>query len=250
MIPKKIHYIWLGGKPLPDMVLKCMESWKKHCPDYEIIRWDESNLDLDINKYCRQAYDAGKYAFASDVLRYYVIKEQGGIYLDVDVELLKPLDELLNNTAFMGFEQGDVLAVAPGLIIGAEKNNQAISELLELYSKDVFIRDDGRINYETVCTKTTNYLKNKYGLKIENKIQNLKQIVIYSTEYFCPINPCSKELEFLTENTYSKHLYLASWVPKATFWSKCKNSIKKLIKKIIGKRNYEKLKHKIKGEFK
>lgn len=250
MIPKKIHYIWLGGKPLPSMVQKCMKSWIKFCPDYEIVRWDESNLNIDINKYCRQAYDAGKYAFASDVLRYYVIKEQGGIYLDVDVELIKPLDNLLGNKAFMGFEKGDILAVAPGLIIGAEKHSQVITELFELYNTDVFIRDDNSINYETVGQKTTSHLQSKYGLEIENKIQDLDHIVIYPTEYFCPLNACTKEPDDLTSNTYSKHLYLASWVPKQSLIIRLKNFIKRFVKKLIGRKNFEKIKQKFKGDGK
>ena len=247
MIPKKIHYIWLGGNPLPDMVLKCMESWKKFCPDYEIIRWDESNLNLDINRYCREAYDAKKYAFASDVLRYFIIKEHGGIYLDVDVELIKPIDDLLQNKAFMGFEMSDDLVVAPGLIIGAEKNNKIIKEMFEKYEKDTFVKENGKINYETVCVKTTNHLVEKYGLKIENKTQDLGEIKIYSSEYFCPLNFITKKYEYLTEKTYSKHLYLASWVSKLTFWDKLKKFFIKIVKFFIGEKNYKKLKKKIKG---
>ena len=97
MIPKIIHYIWLGGNPLPEMVEKCIKSWEKFCPEWEIKRWDESNLEIDFCKYCKQAYNEKKYAFASDALRFKIIKENGGVYLDVDVELLKPLDDLLNN---------------------------------------------------------------------------------------------------------------------------------------------------------
>lgn len=248
MIPKKIHYIWLGGNPLPDMVLKCMESWKKFCPDYEIVRWDESNLNIDINKYCRQAYDNKKYAFASDVLRYYVVHEHGGIYLDVDVELLKPLDDLLNQKAFMGFEMGDTLYVNPGLILGAEPQNKVLSEILNNYNNDSFITENGTISYETVCTKTTNHLVEHYGLKIENNIQYLENVTIYSTEYFCPLHACTKENIYQTKNTYSKHLYLASWVPKQSLWTRFKNFCKRALKKLIGKKNYAKLKQKVKGK--
>ena len=248
MIPKKIHYIWLGGNPLPEMVVKCVESWKKYCPDYEIIRWDESNLNIDINQYCRQAYDAKKYAFASDVLRYYVVHQHGGIYLDVDVELIKPLDNLLNNKAFMGFEMGNELCVNPGLILGAEKNNKLLGEMLNRYQNDSFIDDNGIINYETICTKTTNHLVKNYGLQVENKVQDLGEVVVYSTDYFCPLNSCTKENVYQNENTYSKHLYLASWVPKLTLWQKMKRFCKNVLKKIIGVKNYEKLKKKLKGK--
>jgi len=230
------------------MVQKCMESWKKFCPDYEIIRWDESNLNIDINKYCRQAYDAKKYAFASDVLRYYVIKEHGGIYLDVDVELMKPLDDLLSHKAFMGFEMGDFLYVNPGLIMGAEPNNKVITEVFNKYNFDSFIDENGEISYETVCEKTTNHLVDNYNLQVENKVQDLGEIFIYSTEYFCPLNVCSKKNLYQTQNTYSKHLFLASWVPKPTFMQKFKNFCKKVLRKFVGEKNYEKLKQKIKGK--
>ena len=248
MIPKVIHYIWLGGNPLPPMVLKCMETWKKFCPDWEIKRWDESNLDIDINSYCRQAYDAKKYAFASDVLRFKVLKDNGGVYLDVDVELLKPLDDLLEQTAFAGFEMGSALCVAPGLIFGSEKGGKVVSEILSNYDTDRFLYKDGTFNYETVCQKVTDHLIRHYGLVIDNKYQDLSEIAIYPTEYFCPLNSSTKNCDYLTDNTYSKHLYLASWVPKPTLFSKFKNFCKKVARKMMGQKNYNKLKAKIQGE--
>ena len=126
MIPKKLHYIWIGEKPLPDLAKKCIESWKKFCPDYEIVAWDESNLNIDINEYCREAYDARKFAFASDVLRYDVIYREGGIYMDIDVELIKPIDDMLENKMFLGFENPK--CVNPGLIMGAEAGSEVIKE--------------------------------------------------------------------------------------------------------------------------
>lgn len=239
MIPKKIHYIWLGGKPFPKMVKKCIKSWQKYCPDYEIIRWDESNLNLDICPYVRQAYDSKKYAFASDVLRFYVLKEHGGIYLDVDVELLKPLDELLNNKAFSGFEYGNELFINPGLVCGAEKNNPVVTDFFNMYLNDTFIKKNGELNLETVCLKVTKHLSKNYGLKIKNEFQDLNDIVIYPTQYFCPLNASTKKVECLTDKTISKHLYLSSWA-RPTFREK----VKKFIKKIIGQKNATKLKNK------
>ena len=248
MIPKVIHYIWLGGNPLPPMVLKCMETWKKFCPDWEIKRWDESNLDIDINPYCRQAYDAKKYAFASDVLRFKVLKDNGGVYLDVDVELLKPLDDLLEQTAFAGFEMGSVLCVNPGLVFGSEKDGKIVSEVVANYENDNFLKSDGAFNYETVCEKVTRHLVAQYGLKVENYFQQFPDITIYPTEYFCPLNSSTKNCDYLTDNTYSKHLYLASWVPKQTLLSRFKNLCKRCLRKVIGENNYKKLKTKIKGD--
>ena len=101
MIPKTIHYIWLGKKREPKILKNCKKTWKKLCPDYTIKRWDEKNLNIDINKYCRQAYDAKKYAFASDVLRFDVLCKHGGIYVDIDVKMIKNFDNLLYKKLFM-----------------------------------------------------------------------------------------------------------------------------------------------------
>lgn len=240
MIPKVIHYIWLGGNPLPKKIVACMKTWKKYCPDYEIKRWDESNLNLDMCKYARQAYDAKKYAFSSDFFRFYILKEFGGIYLDVDVELLKPLDELLDQKCFMGIECcGKNLSVSPGLIVGSEKGGKVVTDIYNNYLKDNFLHEDGTINYETVCVKTTNYLKDNYNFEVKNELQLLKDITLYPSEYFCPINCETMEDEFLTKNTYSRHIYLSSWVnkPKQSFIIK----IKCLVKKIIGQKNTKRI---------
>lgn len=249
MIPKVIHYIWLGGNPLPEMVLKCMESWKKICPDYEIKRWDESNLDIDCCTYCRDAYDVKKYAFASDVLRFYVLKNEGGIYLDVDVELVKSLDCFLEHRCFMGIECcGENLAIAPGLILGSEKEGKIVSDMYEFYKSENFYYSNGEINYDTICNKTTKYISKKYGVLIDGTTLHFDDVSIYSPEYFCPINGVTKEPEFYTENTYSKHLYLASWVPKQTIFKKIETKFKSLIKLIIGKKNTEKIRQRRKAK--
>lgn len=246
MIPKIIHYIWLGGNPLPEMVEKCIKSWKKFCPDFEIKRWDESNLNLDINPFTRQAYDAKKYAFAADSLRFYILKAYGGVYLDVDVEIVRPINVLLDEIAFGGFEKwSDKFLVNPGLIFGSEKGGKIVSDIFEIYNNDSFINPDGSFNYTTVCDKTTKYLEENYSFVANNTHQKFADVTIYPTEYFCPINGVTKKEEFLTENTYSKHLYLASWVPKQSMFTKFKNKIKTLIKKIVGEEKIKKIKTKM-----
>ena len=110
MIPKIIHYIWLGGKPLPKIAEKCIASWKKYCPDYEIKRWDETNLNISQYQYAQDAYDAKKYAFASDVMRFDVLYKYGGVYVDIDVEILKPIDDLLDTSSFTGFEKNEPIS--------------------------------------------------------------------------------------------------------------------------------------------
>lgn len=240
MIPKIIHYIWLGGNPLNEVAEKCIESWKKYCPDYEIKRWDESNLDLDIVPYVRQAYDAKKYAFASDVLRFDILNREGGIYLDVDVELIKNIDPLLEDHLFMGFEIEDF--VNPGLIMGAEENNEHICNLLNLYSNVKFYLKNGRYNLTTVCERTTSYLI-KLGLKQNcSDIQHFKGITIYPIEYFCPMNYKTREIN-KTINTFSIHWYAGSWVVKPKLFERIWLNFKKVIKKIIGKKNAEKIRN-------
>lgn len=242
MIPKIIHYIWLGGAPLPELVEKCIASWQKLCPDYEIKRWDESNLNLDLYPYVRQAYDAKKYAFASDVLRYQIIWENGGIYLDVDVELIKPLDDVLDNQLFMGFESKEY--VAPGLITGAEPKNLHIAKLLAMYENENFILENGQQNLTTICVRTTEYLT-KLGLKQDNgKIQKIDDITIYPTDCFCPLGYQSRKLK-KTERTYAIHWYMGSWVKPLTFFGKIWYRIKRIIKAMIGKENAKKLKAKL-----
>ncbi len=211
MIPKIIHYCWFGGNPLPELAKKCIASWKKYCPDYEIIEWNESNYDISSAPlYVRQAYEAKKWAFATDYIRYDVLYKMGGVYFDVDVELIKPIDNLLIKGAFMGCENdGDEIAINPGIGLAFEKENPLVKEIIDFYHTIKFIKDDGTQNLETVVIYTTKILLSK-GLKRENTIQNVMGISIYPTEYFCPKDFETGELN-LTDNTYSIHHFDASW---------------------------------------
>lgn len=221
MIPKIIHYVWLGGNELPPIAKKCIESWKKFCPDFEIMRWDESNVDLSKYEFVQQAYDAKKFAFASDVIRFEKLYEYGGIYLDIDVELLKTLDEFLNLNCFTGFECSN--AINPGIIFGTEKHNQDLKNILEIYSNRKFI-ENGKMDLTTVCDIVTDYYK-KFGLNINNTTQTLPNIKIFASEYFSPINYYTNKKK-LTKNTHSIHWYSASWYsPKQKF----KSGIKKFL---------------------
>ena len=224
MIPKIIHYIWLGKNPLPKIAEKCMASWKKFCPDYEIKRWDESNLNLDICNYCREAYDAKKFAFSSDVLRYYILFNEGGIYLDIDVEIIKPIDEFLVNKCFTGFEREN--SVATGLILGAEKGNEDIKNLFEMYSDERFIVD-GKLNTKTVCQRAVDYFASK-GLTFDNKTQQIGDTKIYASEYFNPTNLNTQRVT-ITKNTHSIHHYNASWYSSK---QKFKRGVKTFLNKI------------------
>lgn len=220
MIPKIIHYIWLGGKDEPEILKKCKKSWQKYCPDYEIKRWDESNLDLNKFKFAKDAYEAKKFAFASDVFRFDILASEGGIYLDVDVELIKPLDEFLKYDLFMGFESEQ--QIAPGLILGAIQKQDNIKELLEIYKKLEFMSEN--LKSIAIPIVTTNYLKEKYKLKPNNETQffDCEKIAIFSTEYFCPKSMVDGKIR-KTKKTVSIHWYNASWyTPFQKFKHRCK----------------------------
>lgn len=209
MIPKKIHYCWFGRNPLPDIAIKCMESWQKHCPGYEIIRWDESNCDLSINQFVEQAYEEKKWAFVSDYYRLKVVEEHGGIYLDVDVELLKPLDDLLELDGFMGFELGAAKVIATGLGFGAINNHPIITALRENYEKKPFVKQDGQLDMLPCPQRDTKILVS-YGLIKNNKKQTIQGITFFPSDYFSPIGFMGEK--HFSENTYSIHHFNASWV--------------------------------------
>lgn len=207
-IPKKIHYCWFGGNPLPESALKCIESWKKYCPDYEIIEWNESNFDVNQNNYVREAYESKKYAFVTDYVRLYVLNNYGGIYMDTDVEVLKSLDRFLNNKAFSGFETSCTI---PTGIMGAEKESSWISYLLNYYDNSHFILEDGSMNFTTNVQTITNMTKEKYKVDLVGNLLDIKDVVaIYPKEYFCPKEYETGKIK-ITENTYTIHHFNASW---------------------------------------
>lgn len=246
MIPKVIHYIWIGGNPEPKLLQKCKKSWKKYCPDYEIKRWDESNLDLSKYQFAKDAYDAKKWAFASDVIRFDVLNEFGGVYLDTDVELLKPIDEFLKNDFFVGFEDNEL--INPGLIIGCIPHHKVCEDMLNVYQNKKF--DINNLADITICKFVTTYFEEVYGLQANGETQTFKDATVYSFDYFCP-KQLNNDDEFIyTENTHSIHHYAGSWTPKLSFKAKMFNVVKKTIRCIIGPKLYIKLKKKIKKKLK
>ncbi|MGG7147404.1 glycosyltransferase family 32 protein [Clostridium butyricum] len=208
MIPKKIHYCWFGGAPLSDLNKKCIESWKKFCPDYEIIEWNEKNFDLHCCSYVKEAYEAKKWAFASDYVRLYIIYKYGGIYLDTDVELIKPLDHLLEYECFLGTEEMNVINT--GLGFGAKANNEHVKLMLNEYSNLHFKISENVYDF-IPCPQRNTLPFLKLGYIKENRIQKIGNTVIYPTEYFCPLNFETKELK-ITKNTISIHHFNGSWI--------------------------------------
>lgn len=210
MIPKVIHYCWFGGNPLPGMAVKCIESWKKYCPGYKIKRWDETNFDCECCDYVKEAYTAKKWAFVSDYARFKILYEYGGLYFDTDVEIIKSLDEIIANGAFMGCEQGkDKICPAPGLGIAAMPGMKLYKDILDEYGRESFWRSDGIANTKTICTRVTEILSRE-GFTGNGEIEYVGDIYIYPPEYFCPKNFFTGKTQ-LTENTVSIHHYDATW---------------------------------------
>ena len=207
MIPKKIHYCWFGGNPLPEMAQRCIASWKKYCPDYEIIEWNESNFDLNCCEYVKQAYEAKKWAFVSDVARLYALVNYGGIYMDTDVEVIKPLDDILECEAVSGFERVDAI---PTGLMGCEAQNRMFREFLEEYNTAQFIKEDGSLDITTNVTRITDACL-KYGLVLNNEKQTVNTFTLFPKDYFCPKDPITKQLK-ITENTYTIHHFDGSWL--------------------------------------
>lgn len=219
MIPKVIHYCWFGGNPLPKSAQKCIASWRKYLPDYEIKEWNESNFDVNIIPYTAEAYKAKKYAFVSDYARFWILYKYGGLYFDTDVEIIKNMDDIIAKGPFMGCENEAKagatpaqLGVAPGLGLGVNPGLGLYKEILDDYDKSHFLKETGKYDLTTIVERTVEFLC-KYGLKNVSSVQNIAGIWVYPKEYFCPKDYFTGKLE-ITKNTYSIHWYDASWVPR------------------------------------
>lgn len=240
-IPKIVHYIWFGGNPKSELILNCIESWKKYLPDYEFKEWNENNYDVNKCPFIKEAYENKKYAFAADYARFDILYEYGGIYLDTDVELLKRIpDDYLNFEGFAGVESNN--RINPGLIFAVMPKNPLVLNLKENYEKKHFINGKKQ-DLTTVVDYTTDLFK-KYGFQENNKRQTIKNFEIFPVDYFCAFDFTFKEFN-ITENTISIHHYAFTWGSKT---QKFYYKFKIIIKNIIGKKNYKKLvdlKHKI-----
>jgi len=225
MIPKVIHYIWVGGKPLSELAEKCVLSWKTFCPDYEIKRWDESNFDINSNSFCKEAYESKKWAFVSDYIRLKILYEEGGIYIDTDIELIKPLDEFLEKSAVIGFESDAVISSG---FIACEKNSPYIKMLLDYYDNKHFIKPNGKPDLVANVVFITDLTKKKYKIKLNNTLQDAGDFVIYPKDYFCAKDLFDGKI-YKTDNTHAIHYFTSSWYSP---WQKFKHNIKKFLNKI------------------
>ena len=212
MIPKTIHYVWVGGNSLTPLADKCMESWKKYCPDYEFKKWDESNFDITINQYCKEAYNAGKYAFVSDYIRLFVLVNFGGVYMDTDVELIKQIDNFLVHQAFSGFESENAV---PTGIMACEKGFTLFNEMLAEYNDRKYIMANGEQNVTSNVVYITKLLIEK-GLQLNNCFQIIDGFALYPNDVFCP-KDFSTHLIRITENSHSIHHFAGSWLPEEEY---------------------------------
>lgn len=209
MMPKVIHYCWFGGKPLPKSARKCIESWKRYLPDYEIREWNEYNFDVNIIPYTCKAYECGNYAFVSDYVRFYVLYHHGGLYFDTDVEAIRPLDDIVARGAFMGIEQdGALISVNPGLGMGAEPHNELYRHIMKHYESLCF---DDESQPSGIVVKATTEILTLHGFKHENTMQNIGGMFIYPNDWFNPLDDATGRIT-ITGNTRSIHRYSKTWV--------------------------------------
>ena len=233
MIPKIIHYCWFGRNPLPPLAEKCIASWRKFFPDYEIKEWNEDNFDVNILPYTADAYSAGKYAFVSDFARFWVLYRQGGVYFDTDVEVIRPMDDVLERGPFMGFEicgDGRPIAVAPGLGLAAEPGMPLYREILDRYETMLFALEDGSLNPYSMIPMVTELLVAK-GLKGGGKIEHVGGVDIYPPDWLNPFDDLTGRLR-KTKNTRTIHWFAKSWLPPEPTW---KVFAKRVVRRLLGK---------------
>ena len=266
MIPKIIHYCWFGRNPKPKLAEKCIKSWKKYCKGYELIEWNENNFDISkAPLYVKQAYEARKWAFVTDYVRLWAMVNYGGIYMDTDVEVIKPLDPFLRHKAFSGFEN-DVQI--PTGIMACEKGFPLFKELIDYYDHAFFLDENGNILDETNVIVITNICTKK-GFVGNNKMQEIEGFFLYPKEYFCPIDYSTKILK-KTKRTVTIHWFAGSWLTneqrkQATINAKQRKKYRRKIKNkesldkiihlpnriliaLIGNEKYNKIKKKIKNK--
>ncbi|MFC5773352.1 glycosyltransferase family 32 protein [Ectobacillus antri] len=237
-IPKVIHYCWFGRGDKPEIVKKCIASWKSVLQDYKIMEWNEDNFDITCNSYVQQAYECRKFAFVSDYVRVHALYEYGGIYLDTDVEVFRPFDRFLMHDSFWGFEQANYIATST---IGAAKGNVLIKRFLDSYTSKMFLKEDGSHDELTNVAIVSDILK-KQGLRLDGTYQEIEKIgVFYPQTFFSPYDYINCRT-LMTEDTCAMHHFYKSWLP---FTVRIKGNMKKVLAKCIGGDNIAKLRERL-----
>lgn len=215
MIPKIIHYCWFGRGEMPELAKKCIKSWKQYCPDYEIREWNEDNFDLDYCPYVREAYDNKSYAFVTDVVRLYALYNEGGIYMDTDVELIKSIDTLLKYDGLMGYETSDRISTA---LIACRKQLPIIKSFLDDYKDNHFVLDDGTFDIQTNVTRITEKCR-QFGMQPNGEYQEIDGLIILPVDFLCPKDYKTKEIH-ITKNTLCIHHFGESWHTPEMEWER------------------------------
>lgn len=231
MIPKKIHYCWFGQGKMSKQATDCLESWRKQLPDYEVIIWNEENFDININQFVSEAYKGKKFAFVTDYVRLYALYHHGGIYMDTDVELLKPLDKFMNHRVFLGFEKGNLLQTG---LIAAEKGHPWIKMLLDHYKNKTYIKEDGSVDPTPNTVVVTEITKENYKWTPKNKHQVLEGgINIYPIKFFCAKDWRTGKVT-VNKYTYAVHHFAGSWVDEKVTTPHENKGLKAIIVKLFG----------------
>lgn len=232
MIPRTIHYCWFGRGKKSELSMKCIHSWEKFCPDYEIVEWNEDNFDVELNAYTKMCYEEKKFAFLSDYARLKILQKYGGFYFDTDVEIVRPIDELRTHPAFIGFETNEYVNTGEGF--GAEPHNRAVTALLSEYN----ILLDG-LHGTRGCPILNTQALLKLGLVQNGSFQNLEDIVVYPPQYFNPYDDSLGKLRVAPE-TYSIHWYAKSWMKRSTV---IRSYLSKPFHRLVRKLNAKEEKH-------
>ena len=234
-VPKIIHYCWLSGSAYPPLVQECIDSWKKFCPDYELMLWDMKKFDIHSVKWVEQAVQQRKWAFAADYIRLYALYNYGGIYLDSDYELLKPLDPYLEHDGFVSSESKHSICMA---MIAVKPKAAWIKEMLDEYENVDFIDSTGKMDIVPNSKKAQAYLERKYNYSWSSEKQVLGgEIVVYPEEVFSPLN-CFTGVLNVTENTVGIHHYDNMWKSKK---DKLKKKLMQIGTRVIGEENRHRL---------
>ena len=256
MIPKIIHYCWFGRGEMPKLMKKCLKSWKKYCPDWEIVRWDEDSFDVNSTLWTKQAYETKKYAFVADYVRIKALAEQGGVYLDTDQELIKPLKPFLRHNCFVGFM--DKTNISAG-VIGAVAEHPMMQQMLKYYDGRPFLKEDGSIDIKPNTNWMTDVLLER-GLQLDDSFQQIGDVAVYPQTYFCPTSCISPE-NLKSRDTVALHHWAMTWrTEKAkknfarvrrhkTWWYRTWEKIKILpqiiLRRLLGDNTIEKIKRKL-----
>lgn len=230
MIPKTIHYCWFGNNKISEPAMKCVDTWHRFMPDYEYKLWNEEVFDVNSTVYTKEAYEAGKYAFVSDYVRLWALEQEGGIYLDTDVEVFKPFDDLLGNKAFAGFEGSKHLPVGT-CVLATEPHGDWVVEMLDAYHDRRFYKTDGSFDFMT-NVQFISAKMSENGFHQNGKEQFYKDLHVYPVDYFSPRQTTGDFIR--TENTYCDHHGFGSWANPDS-------KLKTMIMWLIGAKNTHRL---------